>query len=57
MRREILRPGVRLDLDDASLTPPGLVVANEPGTEQTRRDDVCGAGEPVAIEDAQAGVW
>ena len=57
MGREILRPGVGLDFDDASLTPPGLVIADEPGTEQARCDDLRGAGKPLAIEDAQAGVW
>jgi hypothetical protein len=57
MGREILRPGVGLDFDDASLTPPGLVIADEPGTEQARGDDLRGAGKPLAIEDAQAGVW
>jgi hypothetical protein len=56
MRGQVLRSGVCLDFDDARLTPPGLVVADEASTQQARGDDLRRAGEPVAIEDAQAAV-
>ena len=56
MRGQVLRSGVGLDLDDAGLTPPRLVVSDEASAQQARSDDLRGAGEPVAIEDAQAVV-
>jgi hypothetical protein len=54
----ILRPAVRLDLDDAGLAPPRLVVADEARPEQARCDDRGRSDEPPAIDDAQAeALW
>jgi hypothetical protein len=54
--RAVLRPRVRLDLDDARLAPPGLVVTDQARPQQSRRDFLGRPGQPSAIDDAQAGV-
>ncbi len=56
MRGAVLRPSVRLGLDDAPLAPPGLVVTDQARPEQSRRDLLGSPGQPVSIDDAQAGV-
>jgi hypothetical protein len=53
---QILGAAVGLDLDDARLAAPGLIVTDEACPEQTRCDDRGWSGQPRAIEDAQAGV-
>jgi hypothetical protein len=56
MRGAVLRPPVRLGLDDAPLAPPGLVVTDQARPEQSRRDLLGWPGQRQSIEDAQAGV-
>ena len=55
MRGAVFRAPVRLGLDDAGLTPPGLVVTDQARPEQPRRDLVGRPGQPLAIDDVQAG--
>jgi hypothetical protein len=56
VRRAIVRPAVRLDLDDPALAAAGLVVANESEPEQDASDVGRWARELGPLEDAQAGV-
>jgi hypothetical protein len=55
MRGEVLGPAVGLDLDDARLPAPGLVVADEPNAQEARSDDLGRTGQRCPIEDGQAG--
>jgi hypothetical protein len=55
MRGTVLRPPVRLDLDDPRLAPPGLVVTDQARPEQSRRDLLGRPSQRLSIEDAQAG--
>ena len=55
VRGQVLRPTVGLDLDDARLTAPGVVVADQPDTQQGRPDDSGRTGQRCSVEDAQAG--
>ena len=56
MGRKVFWSAIRLDLDDACLPAPGLVVADEPRAEQGRSDDLGRTGQCCPIEDRQAGV-
>jgi hypothetical protein len=56
MRGAVVPPPVCLDLDDARFAPPGLVVTDQAGAEQSRRDLLGQPGQRFAIDDAQAGV-
>jgi len=56
MRGSILGAGVRLDLDDAGLTPARAVLADQASTEQDAGDLRGGVAEEGPVQDAQAGL-
>lgn len=56
MRGQVFRSPVGLDLDDAGLAPPGVVVTDQARAEQPRGDLLGRPGQPPSIDDAQAGV-
>ena len=56
MGRQVFGPAIGLDLDDARLPTPGLVVADKPRAQQGRSDDLGRTGQCCPIEDRQAGV-
>jgi hypothetical protein len=56
VRRQVVGPAIRLDLDDPRRTKTRLVVADQARTEQVARSLGCVSGEEPAVEDRQAGL-
>jgi hypothetical protein len=54
VRCPVVRPDVRLDLDDAADTPSGVVVADETGADQRASRLEGGPLEKRPVDDAQA---
>ena len=53
VRRSVVRPEVRLDLDDTADPPPGGVVADKPGADERRTRSERQARKNGPVDDAQ----